>query len=513
MSTELMLRFLEGLHASRLLDHHRIEELLRRPEPPQGDMDGVARFLEGNGWLTRFQIEEIREGRGTALTFAGYRLLERLPDYPSGPAFRAFHPALQKSVVLRWLNREWLEPSDNLGAYIERVQAAVLLAQPNVMSTLDAGIADDRPFIVHELVDGADLTMLVREMGALPVMLACEYSRQTALALQTGAERGIFHGDLSPARLILTPIVRKPGMNGTSQMTIRPAPGACVKVAELGLIPIRPPLQSEVLGEYAFAAPERLPQPARDAKADLWSLGASLYFMLSGRPPFQATSTADALQQLQSSEPLRIDRLRIDLPAPLADFVHRLLSRDPGQRPSSAGDVAQFLVPFCQYGTARVARPFASAAVPLASETGTIPNAKPVPHSSDKLSLAEPLPYVEPLPAGTSDSRVYSPPSNISGPLPLPDEQHHELFADQHGFDSRPLPPRKEADGSRRSARTILKIATLVIFLFVLPWTAAALYFTDTWPFDRTAPSSTSGDEKPGDGSKSPKKLKNGTRL
>jgi serine/threonine protein kinase len=510
MSTELMSRFLESLHASRLLDNNRIDELLRRPEPPQGDVDGVARFLEGNGWLTRFQIEEIREGRGTTLTFSGYRLLERLPDFPSGPAHRAFHPALQKSVVLRWLNREWLEPADHLATYLERAQAASLLAQPNILSVLDAGIVDDRPFIVQESVEGADLSMLVNEMGALPVMLACEYIRQTALALKAAAERGIFHGDLSPARLILTPVVRKPGSNGTGQMQIRPAPGAAVKVTELGLIPLRPPLQAAALGEYAFAAPERLTQPARDARADLWSLGACLYFMLSARPPFPASSAVESIQKLQNSEPLRVDQLRKDLPAPLAEFVHRLLSRDPGQRPDNAADVAQFLAPFSQYGAAPIARPIATAAVPLASETGTIPNAKPVPLLLDELPLAESLPHIEPLPAGTSDSRVYSPPSSISGPMSLPDEQHHELFADQHGFDSRPLPSRKAVDAK---GRPIFKILSLVILLFILPWTVAVLYFTDTWPFDRPVSSSTSGDEKSGDKLNTPKKLKSGTRL
>ena len=225
MSTELMSRFLENLHASRLLDIDRIEELLRRPEPPQGDMDGVARFLQDKGWLTRFQIDEIREGRGSTLTFSGYRLLERLPDLPSGPAYRAFHPGLQKAFVLRWINREWVEPADNLQAWAARAQAASLLINPHTLGLLDAGVVDDRPFVVQEIIDGADLETLVREMGALPVMLACEYTRQTALALKAGAERGIFHGDLSPARMFLTPVVRRPGATATDDLplVLRPA--------------------------------------------------------------------------------------------------------------------------------------------------------------------------------------------------------------------------------------------------------------------------------------------------
>lgn len=511
MSTELMSRFLENLHASRLLETDRIEELLRRPEPPQGDMDGVSRFLQDKGWLTRFQIDEIREGRGLALTFSGYRLLERLPDLPSGPAFRAFHPGLQKAFVLRWINREWIEPADNLHEWVARAQTASLLIHSHTLGLLDAGVVDDRPFVVQELIDGADLETLVREMGALPVMLACEYTRQTALALKAGAERGIFHGDLSPARMILTPLVRKPGANGDGQPTTRPAPGATVKLAELGLIPLRPPLKTAV-GQCAFAAPERLAQSARDAQADLWSLGACLYFMLSGRPPFSGASSADLLQQLQSAEPIKIDLLRSDVPAPLAEFVHRLLSRDPAKRPASAELVSLFLSPYCQYGPAPVAQPIAAAGIPLASETGTVAKAKSDSVPEAQFPFAEPLPHIEPLPAGTSDSNVYSPNSGTSEPMPLPDEhhEHHDHFGDHHGFDA--LPPRKEVAAKRSSPQAIVKIITLVILLFILPWGVAILYFTDTWPFDRPV-SSTSQEEQPDGGKSSPKKLKHGTRL
>ncbi len=513
MSHELMTRFLEGLHASRLLDTDRIEELLLRPEPPQGDMDGVARFLEGSGWLTRYQIDEIREGRGTTLTFSGYRLLERLPDFPSGPAYRAFHPALQKSVVLRWINREWIEPYDNLSVYIQRAQAASLLHHPYILATLDAGIVNDRPFIVQELVDGADLASLVKEMGALPVPLACEYIRQAAGALHAGAERGIIHGDLAPARLLLTPVIRKPGVNGTGQtVSTRPAPGAGVKLCELGLAPARPPLSeisvmhTALLGEYAFAAPERLTQSVRNSKSDIWSLGATMYFLLAARPPFPGSSAIDTLQQLQQGEPLRVDKLRNDVPVPLADFLHRMLSRDPGQRPESAGAIAQFLAPFCQVGAAPVARPIATPSVPLASETGTIPNARPiVAELVGELPLAEPLPHIEPLPEWTSESQVVRPASRAAEPLP---EERHETFETHHGGHLSSLPPKPQA--AKGGSSWII----LAILLHLIPISAAVLYFTDTWPFGRPVSSSNTQEEsKPDDGKKNPKKLKNPSKL
>ena len=96
-------------------------------------------------------------------------------------------------------------------------------------------------------------------------------------------------------------------------------------------------------------------------------------------------------------------------------------------------------------------------------------------------------------------------------PLPLPDEhhEHHDHFADHHGFSTLPL--RKEVTTKRSSPQAIVKILSLVILLFILPWGVAILYFTDTWPFDRPVSSSTS-EEQP-DGKSGPKKLKHGTKL
>jgi eukaryotic-like serine/threonine-protein kinase len=462
MSTETMSQFLEGLHASRLLDNDRIDELLRRPEPPHGDIDGVARFLENNGWLTRFQINEIREGRGQSLLFSGYRLLERLTDQPSGPAFRAFHPALQQPVVVRWLNAEWFKPLDDVGAYLGRAQAASLLAHAHVVGTLDAGLAGEIPFLVQEYLDGAKLGQLVDEMGALPVPLACIYARQAALALQAAHERGLFHGDFGPDRMLLAPVNRKPGVNGSGQrVSIRPVPGASIKVAEIGLIPKRPAagevsfMQSHLLGAVNYLAPERLSSAGQDVKGDLYSLGATLYFLLAARPPLPAGSNVDALLQLQQAEPARIDSLRNDVPPPLADMVHRLLSKDPGSRPESAGEVASalsaFTGPLEAPATSESATPYA---LPLASETTSFPNALPAimaetTQFDDAPRLVEALPdgsnhrpVVEALPEDTSDSQVYSP-RQLDRDRHETEPGHHDLFGHQ-GDDLPPPRPRKE---------------------------------------------------------------------
>jgi eukaryotic-like serine/threonine-protein kinase len=477
MANETMSDFLDGLHASRLLEAERIEELMKRPEPPEGDLDGVSHFLETQGWLTRFQIDEIRRGRGQELQFAGYRLLEKMPDQPSGREFKAYDPKLRQTVVLRLVNADWLRPADDVAGYLERACAASRMSDPNQVNVLDAGLDGETLFIVHEYVDGASLAALVNEMGPLPVELACDYALQAALALQTAHECCIFHGDFSPARMILTPVIRTAAANGTGQsVAARPAPGASIKVEETGLVPRRPPAaqvsfsDSHLLGSAHYLAPERLTSAEPTAKGDLYSLGSSLYFLLAGRPPFAVDSSVDSLMELQHPEAARIDSLRKDVSSALADLIGRLLAKDPAVRPSSVASVVQYLQPFTQ---------FKQAPEPAHVEFA-------VPIDSQPLPEAEVIddPTIEPFPHDTSDSQVFSP-NRLRNDGEV-EHEHHDMFAD-HGNQApaKPARPRKkkEKPPKRRWGMIILAIA-----LHVIPIGIAILYFAKLGPFAETKP-------------------------
>lgn len=489
MSTELMTQFIERLSASKLLDGGRLDELMRRPEPPRGDVDGVAKFLESNGWLTRFQIDEIRQGRGGALVFGGYRLLERLPDPSGGRAYKAFHPALPQAVVVRWVDADWLAPADTVGGYVERARAACLVAHPHAVSILDAGVDGAAPFVVHEYVDGAPLDALVNEMGALPVPLACAYARQAAGALHAAHERGIIHGDFTPGRMLLTPVVRKAGVNGSGRaVSARPAAGAAVKVAELGLAPVRPAAgdvsfaQPHLLGAVDYLAPERLASATRDARADLYSFGASLYFLLAARPPFASSSTIDAMLQLQKNEPVRIETLRNDVPAPLAELIHRLLAKDPADRPAGASGVAEALKPYGDLSGHRQAEmPFA---VPVASETMSVGNALPaiLAQPAPLLLDEDPLraPTVEPLPDSTRDSQVYRPHAPKVEPLSDHDHDVADMFG-RHGDEPAVPRPRPKI----KHGWTLLIFG---ILLHLIAFGALAAYLLEYWPFEKSQP-------------------------
>ncbi|MBO0698538.1 MAG: serine/threonine protein kinase, partial [Zavarzinella sp.] len=389
----------------------RVAELAARPEAAAGDVASLCAHAEHQGWLTAYQVRELKAGHGRRLAVGAYRIFDRLEDGPGGPTYKALHPALPQPVALKVLRQDWLTPADTPAAYVARLQVASLVQNPHLVMILDAGLVDDGPFVVQELVDGCDLYHLVNEMGALPIELACEYTRQAALALRAAHEKGVTHGEVSPLVLLLTPVKRVTGSSG--QTSVRPLPGAVVKLAGLSVTPLRPPIgdltygQSDRLGPVAFLAPERLRSGDRTAAGDLYGLGATLYYLLTTRPPHAGQTPADVSLSVQQSEPAPLETLRTGVPAPVAALVGRLLSRDPAGRPSAA-EVLEALMPFCEPSAIPLADGPESI-VPLANETGTIPavpTALPASGSGTQAAVGL-LPEIQPLESPSDSGRGF----------------------------------------------------------------------------------------------------------
>jgi hypothetical protein len=240
-------------------------------------------------------------------------------------------PEVAKVIVPRLLGSEHA-----VSRFLREVRAAGRLDHPNTVRGYAADTADGRIVLLMEYVDGADLgkRLADAEGGRLPVATACEYARQAAVGLAHAHERGLIHRDVKPSNLM----VRAGG------------DGERVVVLDFGLVRSEddPNLtgRGAAMGTPFYMPPEQWRDAAAaDARSDVYALGATLFHLIAGRPPFEGGPHAVMLAHVQE-RPARLDAVRPGVPAALADLVERMLAKDPACRPQTMAEVAAALAPF-----------------------------------------------------------------------------------------------------------------------------------------------------------------------
>jgi serine/threonine-protein kinase len=342
---------LDQLRDSGLLQPAQLEELARLPEAGESDPKALAKQVLQRGWLTRFQITQIAQGRGHELFLGSYVLIDRIGEGGMGAVFKAQHQHMGRVVALKIIRKDKLSNPKAVERFKQEVKAVARLHHPNIALAFDAGEANGTHFLSMEFVDGQDLSRLVHDTGPLPVAQACDYIRQAALGLQHAHERGLVHRDIKPNNLLvtLTP-------TGESTVSGRLPLWGTVKLLDLGLARLEQEMSEQdraltregaVLGTPDFLAPEQaLGAHTVDARADLYSLGCTFYFLLSGRPPFHAESVAQLLLKHQLEHPTPLETLRSDIPEGVLAIIRSLLAKEPDERIQTAGELAAALEPF-----------------------------------------------------------------------------------------------------------------------------------------------------------------------
>jgi eukaryotic-like serine/threonine-protein kinase len=389
MPSDSIAGFLEEAQASRVLFPEQIEQLIRQPDIPHSDLSQLCEYLLTRGVLTRFQAEAIRDSRAQELNFAGYPIVDLIGPCPGGTAYKALHPSLRTPIVLRRLRADWLLPTDNGANFVARARAFGMTPHANSVLVLDAGFYRDELYVVIDEPPGsADLETLAREVGgAMPGFLAAEYGRSIASVLRATHQLGGVHGDVRPKNLLVGPLVMKTLPDGTERR--RPAPDAVVRLAELGLVPFQPPAVERLPDAEALAylPPERIDLAGCDQRGDIYGLGASLYFVLTGRAPYSGEDASAVFTQIRTGAPTSLAALRPDLPSELVDLVMRMIARDPAGRPDTMYDVESALIPFCRPGT-----------VPVQAVPVVVPMAAPASDSGEPVPEAIPVAIPEPEP-------------------------------------------------------------------------------------------------------------------
>lgn len=281
-----------------------------------------------------------------------------------GDVYRAKHRLMNRDVALKVINRRLVANEAAVERFRREVQTAALLSHPNIVASHDAEQIGDLHFLVMEYVIGTDLAKIVQLRGPQPVEIACDWISQVARGLQHAHDCGMVHRDIKPHNLMVTP-------------------GGVVKILDFGLATIasvaevmssgeiesagvvdetsalRLTRTGTMMGTPDFVSPEQVVTPqSADARSDIYSLGCTLYYLLTGAAPFSEETLVDKLEAHQKREPESANSVRADIPETLSAIISRMMAKKPAARFQSAEDVVEALAPWCRHPQPPRARQF-----------------------------------------------------------------------------------------------------------------------------------------------------------
>lgn len=304
-------------------------------EPVRADAKRFAQFLIEKGSLSVWQAENLLRGKHKGFKLGKYRLLALLGKGGMSSVYLAEHTVMKRRVAIKVLPHKKVHDASYLGRFHREAQAVASLDHPNIVRAYDVDAETDGSmeihFLVMEYVEGKSLQELVVKKGPLSPKEAADYIRQAADGLEHAHAAGLVHRDIKPGNLLVD-------KNGT------------VKLLDLGLArffndeenSLTVEHDEKVLGTADYLAPEQaVDSHTVDHRADLYSLGCTLFYLLTGSPPFNQGTLAQRLIAHQTKEPPSISETRPDVPESLIALMKRLMSKKPEDRPETAAQASQ----------------------------------------------------------------------------------------------------------------------------------------------------------------------------
>jgi serine/threonine protein kinase len=329
--------FLERLRVSSLVEEPRLDEYLaelRKKSALPDEPKFLAGRLVNDGLLTSFQAQQLLEGRYKNFIVGKYKLLEPIGAGGMSTVFLCEHQHTGQRLAMKVLSLQQGVSPGMLARFLREARIISSLNHPNIVRAYEVDCnANNIPYIIMDLVEGVSFDELVRKRGALEPAHAAHYIAQAANGLQHLHDAGLIHRDIKPGNLVLD-------RAGT------------VKLLDLGLARFRQDAERitekfngcAILGTADFISPEQTRASAAvDHRSDIYSLGATFYFLLTGRVPFPIYSAAEKILAHQSREPRPLEELRPEAPPEIAQIVRKMMAKRPIERYRSASEAAKKL--------------------------------------------------------------------------------------------------------------------------------------------------------------------------
>ena len=326
--------FLAQLSESGILSDQKLRAAAHKKAEHQ-DGESLAKDMIKSGHLTKYQAEQILSGKGKNLCMGQYVLQEKLGAGGMGQVYKAYHPGMDRIVAIKVILAKGKIAEESVRRFEREVKAAAKLSHPNIITVYDAGNANGRHFMVMELVKGQDLNIIVHRKGTLGVSETINYIKQVARGLAFAHENGVIHRDIKPANLLLD-------TNGN------------VKILDMGLAKISSRENEEkvsmltgttsIMGTVDFMSPEQgLSSRDVDARADMYSLGATLYYLLTKQVMYEG-DTAFAKLIAHGELPIpSLKTLRPDVPENLDLIYMKMVAKQVEDRYQSMLELVQEL--------------------------------------------------------------------------------------------------------------------------------------------------------------------------
>jgi serine/threonine protein kinase len=333
MSKLKVTQFVDLVKKSGLVDDARLNQALVDLDPSVQDSGIIASSLTKKGLLTEWQSEKLLQGKHKGFYLGKYKLLSHLGQGGMGAVYLAEHTVMRHRVAIKLLPNNLAAHTSYLERFHQEARASAKLNHPNMVRATDVDQEGDLHYLVMEFVDGADLQAVVSRGGPLPYRTAADYTRQAADGLAYAHEVGLIHRDIKPANLL----VDKKGV---------------VKILDMGLARFTDETQGSLTREYDqkmigtvdYLAPEQAIDSHKvDLRADIYSLGCTLYFMLTGDAPFPQGTIPQRLMQHQTAAPTDVRETRPDAPEPLLAICNKMMAKKPADRYQNATEVSEAL--------------------------------------------------------------------------------------------------------------------------------------------------------------------------